>query len=49
VSKLGVGYLVGNIIESTFQKILNFSILSSFALSKIKSPKTGQNVQNEAA
>ena len=49
VSKLSKSRLVGKVCESTFQPNWNFSIWSSFALSKIKSPKTGQNVPNEAA
>ena len=49
MSESGEGYLVGKVFESTFQPNYNFSIFSSFSLSKIKSPKTGQNVPNEAA
>ena len=40
VSKLGVWYLVGKILESNFQPKWNLSFLSSFTLSKIKSPNT---------
>ena len=49
MSKLGARQLVGNIIYSTFQRNQNFSVWSSLSLSKIKSPKTGQYEQNEAA
>ena len=49
VPKLSVRQIFGNLVDSNFYNIFNFLIWCSFVLSKIQSPNTSQNAQNEAA